>query len=151
VAIPRALGAADDDPLRALHHGHPYGKEPWRQAHQLISWLAQPGDLVLLHPGYLHLVWDYYDRGVLDVIQLPRTPLDAADIGARWGTDLDARTRVFLVLAHEETEDADHYFHALEALLAERWPAQGMARFQAVAPILFDRSWGVRVAAFNRR
>ena len=36
-------------------------------------------------------------------------------------------------------------------VLAERWPAQGMARFQAVAPILFDRSWGVRVAAFNRR
>jgi hypothetical protein len=149
--VPRAYEPPPDDPLRPLHGGHPYGKEPWRQAHAFVEERAQPGDLVLLHPAYLHLVWDYYDRGALESVGLPRETIGAEALDARIGAWLDARTRVFLVLAHEETADPDHYFLAVRSLLSRRWIAEGMARFQAVGPILFAKSWGVRVAIFNRR
>ena len=56
---------------------------------------------------------------------------------------------MFLVLAHEETEDPDHYFDVLRGVLSARWA--GASRFQAIPPILFNRSWGVRVAVFSRR
>ena len=59
------------DPVRFLHHGHPYGREPWRQAQILVKELSRPGDLVLLAPQYLRLVWDYYDRGRLETLGLP--------------------------------------------------------------------------------
>lgn len=144
-------GADPQDPLGFLHKGHPYGKEPWRQAHQFIDEFDREGDLVLLHPGYLHLVWDYYDRAALDRVLLPRDALDGAEIERRFGAQLDGRERVFLVLAHEETEDGDHYFRVLRDLLARRWAEEGLEHLQVVKPILFDRSWGVRVAVFTRR
>lgn len=149
--VARSYENPPDDPLRVLHSGHPYGKEPWRQAHAFIAKRAKDGDLVLLHPGYLHLVWDYYDRGRLHRILLPREAIEPAQVAERWGPRLTESTRVFLVLAHEETEDRDYYFHLLRGLLARRWLEAGMGRFQVVKPILFNRSWGVRVAVFNRR
>jgi len=147
-----------------LNHGHPFGKEPWRQAHAFIARLARPpgtdgtpGDLVLLHPPYLQLVWNYYDRHRLDLALLPRTSVDAAAIEQRLGRALEGRTRVFLVLAHEETrapdgsKQPDYYFQVLREILGRRWVAEGLERFQVVRPILFNRSWGVRVAIFSRR
>lgn len=144
-------GADPEDPLRVLHGGHPYGKEPWRQAHAFVSGHATPGDLVLLHPPYLHLVWDYYDRRARPRLLLPREPLPPREVEALHGPLLARATRVFLVLAHEETPDQDHYFEALREALSRLWLHEGMTRFQVAGPILFDRSWGVRVAVFNRR
>ncbi len=149
--VARSYENPPDDPLRVLHHGHPFGKEPWRQARAFVDELSQEGDMVLLHPEYLYLVWDYYDRGRRERILLPREALPPEEIAARWGARLDNASRVFLVLSHEETEDPDHYFKALRTVLAKRWVETGMTRFQAVRPILFNRSWGVRVAIFNRR
>ena len=149
--VARAYVHPPDDPVTFLHHGHAFGKEPWRQAHAFVAERAADGDLVMLHPEYLYLVWDYYDRKPYAQVRLPREGLDASEVGRRYGETLDAHTRVFLVLAHEETEDPDHYFHVLREVLARRWTAAGLTRFQAVPPILFDKSWGVRVAVFNRR
>ncbi len=132
-----------------LHHGHPYGKEPWRQAHEFVEGLAGPDDLVVLHPPYLHLVWDYYDRGRLDVATLPREEVNVETAARLLGPSLEGRTRVFLILAHEETADPDADYQVLRDLLSARWILDG--RFQTVRPILFNRSWGVRVAIFNRR
>jgi hypothetical protein len=106
---------------------------------------------VLLHPDYVDLVWRYYARaGDLDTFLLPRTALDADAVRARWGADLEGRRRVFLVLAHEETPDEDHYFGVLRTVLQGLWARGDAWRFQAIGPILFNLSWGVRVAVFSR-
>jgi hypothetical protein len=138
------------DPLRPLTHGHPYGREPWRDAHAFVRKHARPGDVVVLHPHYLHYVWDYYDRGDLDTLHLPPETLDLEAVRARLAADLAGRSRVFLVLAHEHTEDPDHYFEVLRRLLLELWAKDGSWSFQAVGPVLFHFSWGVRVAVFSR-
>ena len=144
-------GIDSDDALTWLHNGHPYGKEPWRQAHDFVQKRSQPGDLVLLHPGYLHLVWDYYDRGRLPRILLPRAEASADDIAAEHGDAIAKATRVFLVLAHEETKNPNTYADTIREVVVARWMGQGMHRFQQTTPIWFDRSWGVRLVAFNRR
>ena len=139
------------DPPAFLHHGHPYGKEPWRQAHAFVAAHAGPDDLVVLHPPYLRLVWDYYARDDgLDTVTLPRETLAADALPPEITEALQGRTRVFLILAHEETEDPDHYFRELHKRVVRTWLPGG--RVDApVRPILFDTSWGVRVAIFNRR
>jgi len=164
VLVPRRFDPDPDELVYPLHHGHPFGKEPWRQAHAFVERYAEAagedgarGDLVLLHPPYLHLVWDYYDRHELDVVPLPRGTVAGTEIERQLGDVLAGRTRVFLVLAHEETRDAegkkdpDHYFRVVRDLLGSRWWKEGMTHFQVVEPVLFNRSWGVRVAVFNRR
>ncbi|MDA1196116.1 MAG: hypothetical protein O2894_13175 [Planctomycetota bacterium] len=161
-----------EDPARVLHHGHVYGKEPWRQARAFIRRHAEADDLVVLHPPYLHLVWDYYETRLLAleprlpgdlqndeyfgpplaVASLPRATVDADEVERLLGPTLKDRSRVFLVLAHEETDDPDHYFKALQRVTLKTWIEAGSARVDApVRPILFDASWGVRVAIFNRR
>jgi 4-amino-4-deoxy-L-arabinose transferase-like glycosyltransferase len=147
--VPRAYDPWRGDVAWPLHHGHPFGKEPWRQARAFIHDHAGTEDLVILHPPYLDLVWNYYDRGTYDLATLPRETLDPAATEQHLGDVLDHRSRIFLVLAHEETEDPDHYYNVLRDILGPRWIRTG--RFQAVKPILFNRSWGVRVAVFNRR
>ena len=80
-----------------------------------ITEAVPQADLVLLHPPYLQLVWGYYDKHPyvddqrptaqprLDLGLLPRETVDAAEVERRLRGQLQGRTRVFLVLAHEET------------------------------------------------
>jgi hypothetical protein len=147
---PRAMRSDPEDPTRVLHHGHPFGKEPWRDARAFVHEHAQEGDLVVLHPGYLHLVWDYYDRPGLEQVRLPNELLTPEEILARHGKALAGRRRIFLVLAHEETPDPDDYYKALRAALVLQGAAGSGSSLSWIPPILFDRSWGVRVAVFTR-
>lgn len=156
--IPQRFGPDPQDWAWSLHHGHPYGKEPWRQAQAFVRELSRatptadsPPDLVMLHPWYLRYIWPYYDRGRLEVIELPEEALTAAEFEARYGETLARRERVFVVLAHEETEDKDHYFRLAQAVAWKAWYEAGAVRVEAVGPALFDRSWGVRVGVISRR
>ena len=92
-------------------------------------------------------MWDFYDRRALERIRLPRDAISPAELARRWGARLARRKRIYLVLAHEETKDPDYYVGCLRKVLEE---LRG-GPFQVVPPILFNRSWGVRVAIFNRR
>ncbi|MDJ0975332.1 MAG: glycosyltransferase family 39 protein [Planctomycetota bacterium] len=149
--LPLRYGVNPKHPLRALDHGHAFGKEPWRDAHRFVETLSQPGDLVLMHPWYLHLVWDYYDRQRLERILLPQELLSSEALQARYGEQLKQAERIFLILAHEETEDIDAYYKRLGPIIGAGWMQAGATSFIPVPPILFDRSWGVRVAIFSRR
>ena len=153
-----ALQVPDPDaPLAKLTNGHAYGREPWRQAHALVRAHASDGDLVVLHPWYVHLVWDYYathdfeGRPPLATLRLPAEALSSAEVLEAYAEDLRGRKRVFLVLAHEETQDPDHYVRALGAALGHTWLAEGAAGFSQVGPILLHLSWGVRVVVFTRQ
>lgn len=156
--MPARMGADLEHPLHGLNNGHPYGKEPWRQAHAFVEAYsraageagAERGDLVLLHPWYLHLVWDYYDRRRLDRVLLPQKALDAESLLAAHGEALRDRRRIFLVLAHEETENPDHYAEVLRRALVIQGLGSGAQSLRWIRPIWFDRSWGVRVAVFIR-
>jgi 4-amino-4-deoxy-L-arabinose transferase-like glycosyltransferase len=154
-AIPATFGADPADPLTVLHHGHPYGKEPWRQAQRFAAARTDParGDVVILYPRYLELVWDAYDRG-----RLPKVLLPAGDDPATWQVALEdaadllaGARRIVLVLAHEETRDPDAAFAFVRNHLARQSVAAGSGRMQVAGPTLFDRSWGVRLAFFDRR
>lgn len=153
--LPARFGAADEGALAVLHHGHPFGKEPWRHAEGFVRRRTSPeeGDLVILYPAYLHLVWDHYDRGRLPQIRLPKGT-DSTQWAAALAADeakLRQATRIALVLAHEETQDPDEVYRFVRGHIARLWSAEGLSRMEVVSPILFDRSWGVRVAFFNRR
>jgi uncharacterized membrane protein len=131
-----------------LVHGHPFGKESWREAHAWIEARSEPGDLVLLHPGLppnsLTLVWDYYDRGRSKEILLPSEPLTAEHLLARFPALATAK-RAFLVLSHEETPDKDHYARVLRDLWIRT--SEGGFSFDRED---FPRHWGVRVHEFRR-
>jgi hypothetical protein len=149
-ALPRAYVPDPSDPLTFLHHGHPYGKEPWRVAHRRVAELARPGDVVFLHPAYLHLVWDYYDRGKIETLRLPEHEPSPGEIREKYGDLLRGKKRVFLVLAHEETADPDAWFVAMRAALGVIWAEEGAPSLLAIPPVEFRRSWGVRFAVFDR-
>jgi len=155
--VPRSFDPPPEDPLRVLHHGHPFGKEPWRQAQEFVEALSRPGepgrpgDLVLLHPWYLRNVWPYYDRGRLETVELPEAEMSQAEFDARYGETIRGRERVFVVLAHEETEDRDAYFRLAQACAWRLWYEVGATHVEAAGPILFNHSWGVRVGVLNRR
>jgi len=144
-------------PTELVYEPPAKGKEPWREAHRFVEERAKhaegddPGDLVLLHPRYLRLVWDYYDRRALDRELLPWKLVTPDEIYERHAPSFKERDRVFLVLAHEETEDPDAYFSVVGAAIFRAWSESGGTRIEMIPPILFDRSWGVRVAIFNRR
>ena len=155
-----ALQVPDPEaPLAALTHGHAYGREPWRQTHAFVREHAEPGDLVFLHPWYVHLVWDYYaahdldGRPPLETLHLPSEALGPVELLDRFGASLKDRRRVILVLAHEETQDPDHYVRALRAAVGRTWLEEGAAgfTFTTAGPVLFHLSWGVRVAIFTRK
>ena len=83
---------------------------------------------------------------------IPRETLDADAFRERFEAALAGRTRVFLVLTHEETEDPDHYLHVLRSTLLHLWTAERFERMQVAGPVLLDRgALGVRVVVFNRR
>ncbi len=154
-AIPAVLGTAPDAPLAFLHHGHPFGKEPWRQAVRYAAERTDPaqGDLVIAYPWYARLGWAPYDRGRLPLIEMAR-----GDDPALWLEALEAHAdrlaaarRVVLVLAHEETKDPDEAFRFVRAELERRWDIGLGDRYNVAGPVLFDRSWGVRLAFFDRR
>jgi hypothetical protein len=83
-------------------------------------------------------------------VPLPGEALGADEVRARYGDLLRARRRVFLVLAHEETDDPDQYFVALRGAIASLWLVEGSTGLTSIPPVEFRRSWGVRVAIFDR-
>lgn len=154
--VPERFVLDPESPLVRLGHGHAYAREPWRDVYDFVQRFAQPGDVVALHPGYVHTVWDYYaSRGaeiegnaLLDTVRLPRLEESPEEIARRFGERLGKARRVFLVLSRHETEDRDHYYPLLRDLLVRLWGVPH--RFTVLPPIEFQASWGIRVAVFTR-
>lgn len=150
IVLPREVRAHPDDPTTFLHRGHPYGKEPWREVSTLIHRYAADGDLVVLCPGYLHFVWDYYGRtrtgGPLPVLRLPDLPPEPEALLQEYGDRLAKHRRVFLVVSHALDQQPDHAYRSLYRALARAW-----GDVEVVPPIPFLRSWSVYVSIFTRR
>jgi hypothetical protein len=150
VTLPREVSAHPDDPTTFLHHGHPFGKEPWREVSTFVHRYARDGDLVVLCPGYLHYVWDYYGRrrngGPLRVLRLSDLPPDPETLLKEHGDLLAEQYRVFLIVSHAVDRDPDHAYRSLYSGLARHWGGA-----EAVPPIPFLRSWSVYVSVFSRR
>ena len=147
--LPREVSFHPDDRTAFLHHGHPYGKEPWREVSTFVHRYARDGDLVVLCPGYLHFVWDYYGRkrpgGPLPVLRLPDLPPDPEALLKEHGDLLAEHDRVFLIVSHAVDRDPDHAYRSLYGALGRRW-----GRVEPVPPIPFLRSWSVYVSVFSR-
>jgi hypothetical protein len=150
VTLPREASSHPDDPTAFLHHGHPFGKEPWREVSTFVHRYARDGDLVVLCPGYLHFVWDYYGRkrpgGPLPVLRLSDMPPEPEALLAEHGDLLAEYDRVFLIVSHAVDRDPDHAYRSLHAGLERLWGG-----VETVPPIPFLRSWSVYVSVFSRR
>lgn len=143
-----------DDPVRFLNHGIPFGKEPWREAAAFVHSYAGPDDLVLLYPGYIHLVWHYYGR------TYPGKPLATESLSGEFPDEeallaqleplVKDRKRVFLVVSHAPTATPAEAHRRLFNVIGAIWYRAGMKQFEAPPPIPFRRSWGVHVAIFSR-
>ena len=152
--IPARWGASTTDSLRALHHGHPYGKEPWRDTQRALAAHLDPakGDVLVVYPHYLHLVFDFYDRG-----RLPQIRLRIGDTDAQWASALETQRallgkaqRVGFLTYGEEGDDVERARRLTRQHIMRAWTASGMGRWQEIGPTHFDRSWGTRVTLFNR-
>lgn len=155
---PKEFGSDPADPLRALHFGHAYGKAPWKEAHRFVAAQYEEGDVVVLYPHYLHLVWDFYDRGQMPQVRVPLDRPGAEALRREILPRLQAYKRVFVVFGSEDAVDPKTGLNASDDVMAdlwealdEAWMAQGSPGARAVPPILFNRSWGVRVAIIQRR
>lgn len=49
-------------PLRDVNRSSAAQKEDWRSAYAHVAERAQPGDVLLLHPGYIVTTYDYYSQ-----------------------------------------------------------------------------------------
>jgi hypothetical protein len=154
--VPERFVLDPESPIVRFGHGHAYAREPWRDVYDFVQRFAKPGDVVALHPWYVHTVWDYYAaRGeevegdvALDALRLPRLEESPEEIVARFGERLRSARRVFLVMSRHETEDPDHYYAVLLDVLGRVW---GLAELgPVIPPIEFRVSWGIRVAVFTR-
>ena len=154
--VPARFVLDPDSPIVQLGHGHAYAREPWRDVYDFVQQFARPGDVVALHPWYVHTAWDYYAaRGeevegnvALDTVHLPRLEESPEEITRRFGERLGSARRVFLVMSRHETTDRDHYYPLLRDLLVRLWGVS--RRITVVPPIEFQISWGIRVAVFTR-
>jgi hypothetical protein len=134
-----------------LTSGHPYGKEQWRDAHDLVTRQAGRGDVVLLHARFNRAVWNYYaEDGGTPAVQVPPDglPQDALltpdELLAQVPALAGAR-QVFLVLSHETTADRDAYRNVVAKALLQAWP-----ELRIDAPVLLPRQGGIRIVRFVR-
>jgi hypothetical protein len=150
--VPAAFEPVRTDAIAPLQGETPYGRTPWREAHAFVTEHARPGDLVVLHPGYLHLVWDYYAAADedLDVLRLPLEAVAGEAVLAEHAGTLAGRRRVFLVLGPPATPDPEHYVRLFQRLLGRVWLEEGAGGLSTVPPIPFRLGWGIRVAIFDR-
>jgi hypothetical protein len=63
-------------PLRDVNRSHTAQKEDWRSAYAWIAERAEPGDVVLIHPGYLVTTHAYFKQREprLDELQVAVIP-----------------------------------------------------------------------------
>jgi 4-amino-4-deoxy-L-arabinose transferase-like glycosyltransferase len=155
VETPREVVPDPADPVAFLHHGHPFGKEPWREARDVVKAYTGPSDLVVLYPGYLHLVWNYYARaipgGPPPRLGIAPGELDAEALLAQHGALLAHHRRVALVLSHTGDISPQAAFAQVFKALGAAWHAAGAEGIEAIPPIPLKRSWGVHVALFRRK
>jgi hypothetical protein len=151
---PKEVVVRQDDPARFLHHGTPFGKEPWREAAQLVHDYAADGDLVLLHPGYVSLVWDYYGRarkgGALAKESIAGDVPSEEELLRQLEPVVKGRKRVFLVISHAPTLTPRQVYERLFKVIGALWYREGAKGMESAPPIPLKRSWGVHVAIFNR-
>ncbi len=151
---PTAVVPDPQDPARVLHRGTPYGKEPWREAAQLVHAYSADGDLVLLHPPFLRLVWDYYGRtrtgGALETATLPAEVPGEQALLDTLGPRLRDRKRVFLVVSHAPSLPPEAVYERIYKVVGAAWHAAGAGGFEASRLIPLQRSWGIHVAIFRR-
>jgi uncharacterized membrane protein len=132
---------------RLVVHGHPRGKEQWREARSWVAGRADSASVVALYPSYLMTVWEYYDRHRLTTAGIERNPassLAPAGEVPRWAS----AQRILLVSAGTRTEERD-----LVAREVARWAASdtvSTTRGGWVEGHLFPRQWGVWTYEFVR-
>jgi len=154
---PAEVVVSPEDPVAFLNHGVPFGKEPWREAATFVHRYAGPDDLVLLYPGYIHLVWHYYGRTYAGGPPLLTESLsgdfpDKDALLAQLEPLVKARKRVFLVVSHAPTASPLEAAQRLASVIGALWYRDDpTSKFTFVPPIPFRRSWGVHVAIFDRR
>jgi hypothetical protein len=132
---------------RWVVHGHPYGKEQWRDAREWVASRAAPTDVVVLAPRYLHVPWDYYDRGrsrtvVLDRLGPYNDTIDLAIPG------VEVARRAFLVTASIRSDDRSRLANAIGRVIAR---SAGPPPRAPRDTVLFPRQWGVWVYEFDAR
>ncbi len=113
-------------PIRDVNRTHAAVKEDWRSAYADVARRAQPGDAIIIHPGYMITTLDYYAQREPSLQQYPVATIPTFKV--KWLTrDLmiqqirdqtGAARRLWLVQSPDRApaEDPDH---TLEAWLAE--------------------------------
>ena len=139
-ALGTAAWLAPDAPLldRAIVHGHPAGREQWREVQAWVAERAGPGTRVVLHPAYIETPFRYYDRGRHETTGAPEAPADPAALEHAVPGWTNA-PRVLWIFSHDRDADRERFL----AVIAR---ATGTSADTLLARVrLFPRQWGIRV------
>lgn len=136
IALATVAYVAPGSPLveTAIVHGHPHGKEQWREARQWVAARADSGAVVVLYPSFLDKAWQYYDRGRLAAVGLDSTSEKGPPMGTR-------PTRILLVSAAARGDLRQAVARDLAVWMAADTAAS--LRGGVVEQKLFPRQWGV--------
>jgi uncharacterized membrane protein len=90
-------------PLRDVNRSTAAEKEDWRSAYAWVADQAQPGDVLLLHPGYIITTWEYYEQREPRLTQYPVVTIPS--FGVKWLNE-----PLMVQMIRDEVGDARRYW-----------------------------------------
>jgi len=90
-------------PLREVNRSTAAEKEDWRSAYAWVADRAEPGDVLLLHPGFIITTWEYYEQREPRLAQYPVVTIPSFSV--KW---LDEPLMVQMI--RDEVGDARRYW-----------------------------------------
>lgn len=134
--------------IRDVNLSHDAQKEDWRSAFALIARQAQPGDVFLPHPGYIHATLDYYRQREPALQEFETITIPSFNV--RWLTEenmvlwitnrVGEPDRIWFIASPDRVphEDADA---TLEGWLTEHSQIVEEHTLNGIRIILFDIDW----------
>lgn len=131
--------------VRDVNLAHTAEKEDWRSAYALIAEEAQPGDVILPHPGYMLTTYEYFSQRepALDAYETVTIPT----FQVRWLTE---QSMVEWIVNRAGRPDRIWYVESPDRVLPEDPDRTLETWLRSRSTILLDREFnGVRLLLFD--
>jgi 4-amino-4-deoxy-L-arabinose transferase-like glycosyltransferase len=101
-------------------------REDWRAAAEYVATHAGPGDAILIHPAFVHVAFEYYDRSGLPIFYPFQGDVESHEQIDAPLRGLDGYATVWLITSHDAEPDPQHlvqrWFEDQFPLVTEQFP-----------------------------
>ena len=134
--------------LRDVNFAEAAEKEDWRSAYALVAEQAQPGDVIITHPGYTLTTYDYFSQREprlrqFDTVTIPTFRVNwlTEQSMVEWIVNRAGRPDRFWYVESPDRVPPEDPDRTLEMWLREKSDIAGEHVFNGVRVILFDVEW----------